>query len=394
MINFGAHVISAYSNILQVAKDDDITKIGRLVEIPRFEDRLLLKLCDEAKQVLSAEPTLLKLVSPIIIVGDLHGSLLDLLRIFANHGPPSESTTYLFLGDYVDRGSYSIETMTLLFAYLIEYPKNTFLLRGNHEFPSVNSAYGFKNEVLSTYAIFADELYNKFNEAFSYMPLAATIDDATFCVHGGLSPEFQMISELSKIQRPIADFNCCPKLISDIMWSDPNSLVPGFTPSLRGAGCFFGEDIALCFLNRNKMSSLVRAHQCVNKGIEILFHSKLATIFSASSYNKHFNKSGILIKNSEVYDAKMFDPLPRLEREKSLFIDIGMPESRIVLNHLHTYSFRSFNGFKSTSFLQAPRGAQNPILKPHFKGRKDFALNLKTNGLSLQQKTVSSPFLL
>lgn len=98
-------------------------------------------LCAKSGEIFMAQPMLLELEAPLKICGDVHGQFSDLLRLFQYGGPPP-AANYLFLGDYVDRGKQSLETICLLLAYKIKYPENFFLLRGNHECASINRIYG------------------------------------------------------------------------------------------------------------------------------------------------------------------------------------------------------------------------------------------------------------
>jgi serine/threonine-protein phosphatase PP1 catalytic subunit len=99
----------------------------------------------KTKDIMAKQPVFLELEAPIIVMGDIHGQYFDLLRLFETGGYPPKSN-YLLLGDYVDRGKQSIETISLLMAYKIKYPENFFLLRGNHESDAVNRLYGFYDE--------------------------------------------------------------------------------------------------------------------------------------------------------------------------------------------------------------------------------------------------------
>ncbi|CAG5929516.1 unnamed protein product [Menidia menidia] len=130
--------------------------------------------------------------------GDIHGQYTDLLRLFEYGGFPPEAN-YLFLGDYVDRGKQSLETICLLLAYKIKYPENFFLLRGNHECASINRIYGFYDECKRRFNI---KLWKTFTDCFNCLPIAAIVDEKIFCCHGGLSPDLQSMEQIRRIMRP------------------------------------------------------------------------------------------------------------------------------------------------------------------------------------------------
>ena len=130
--------------------------------------------------------------------GDIHGQYTDLIRLFEYGGFPPDAN-YLFLGDYVDRGKNSLETVCLLFAYKIKYKENFFLLRGNHESEQINRMYGFYDECKRRYSV---KLWKTFLDTFNYLPVAAFIDDKILCMHGGLSPELHSLDQIRNINRP------------------------------------------------------------------------------------------------------------------------------------------------------------------------------------------------
>ena len=155
-------------------------------------------LCIQSKEIFLKQPVFLELCSPLNICGDIHGQYYDLLRLFEYGGCPGDAN-YLFLGDYVDRGNNSIETICLLFAYKIKYPEIFFLLRGNHEASNINKIYGFYDECKRRYSI---KLWKIFCDTFNCLPIAALIDDKILCMHGGISPELHDLDQLRKIIRP------------------------------------------------------------------------------------------------------------------------------------------------------------------------------------------------
>ena len=182
--------------------------IGRLLDVRGIRkggkqvqllEREIQWLCSAACKVFMDQPMLLDLDAPIRIIGDIHGQYQDLLRFFERGGFPPEAN-YLFLGDYVDRGKQSLETICLLFAYKIKYPENFFLLRGNHECASISRIYGFYDECKRRYNI---KLWKTFTDTFNCLPIAAIVDEKIFCVHGGLSPHLKCLTQIDCITRPI-----------------------------------------------------------------------------------------------------------------------------------------------------------------------------------------------
>lgn len=155
-------------------------------------------LCIGAKEIFAEQSILLELEAPVKVCGDIHGQYHDLLRLL-DHGGFPPTSNYLFLGDYVDRGKQSLETISLLLAYKIKYPENFFLLRGNHESASINRIYGFYDECKRRYSI---KLWKTFTECFNYLPVAALIDDRILCMHGGLSPDLTSVEQIKTIIRP------------------------------------------------------------------------------------------------------------------------------------------------------------------------------------------------
>ncbi|KAH0796073.1 Serine/threonine-protein phosphatase PP-X isozyme 2 [Histomonas meleagridis] len=245
-------------------------------KLPTKEDAKLL--LNKAKEILTSEPTILKLNAPITVCGDIHGQFYDLLELFAVGGRPPEQN-FIFLGDYVDRGYYSTETFFLLLSLKILYPRKIYLLRGNHESQQVTEDYGFYEEIIRKYN--DTELYHQCIEVFNALPLSATINKSILCVHGGLSPDLKYLSDISDLDR----FQEPPQygLFSDILWSDPDDR-DGFNQSPRGAGYVFGGDVTKAFLQQNELQFICRAHQVANDGYEKWFNGLLYTVWSAPNY--------------------------------------------------------------------------------------------------------------
>ncbi|RZC22427.1 Serine/threonine-protein phosphatase PP1 isoform B [Glycine soja] len=239
---------------------DDI--INRLLEVPtlpakqvQLSESEIRQLCVVSREIFLQQPNLLELEAPIKICGDVHGQYSDLLRLFEYGGLPPEAN-YLFLGDYVDRGKQSLETICLLLAYKIKYPENFFLLRGNHECASINRIYGFYDECKRRFNV---RLWKTFTDCFNCLPVAALVDEKILCMHGGLSPDLNNLDQIRNLQRPtdVPDTG----LLCDLLWSDPSKDVQGWGMNDRGVSYTFGADKVSQFLQKHDLDLVCRAHQ-------------------------------------------------------------------------------------------------------------------------------------
>ena len=261
-----------------------------------------------------SQPVLLELEAPIKICGDVHGQFYDLLRILEFGGYPPDAN-YLFLGDYVDRGKQSLETICLLLAYKIKYEENFFILRGNHECGTINRIYGFYDECKRRYSI---KIWKNFVDLFNCLPIAASIDDKIFLVHGGLSPELKTINEIKKIMRPTD----VPEegLLCDLLWSDPDDGVNGYGANERGVSVVYNGKIVEKFLKDNELDLICRAHQVVEEGYEFFADRKLVTVFSAPNYCGEFDNAGAMMSVDENLNCsfQILKPANKLEDVKDM----------------------------------------------------------------------------
>lgn len=260
-------------------------------------------LCAQLREILIKEPNVVALKAPITIAGDIHGQFYDLLELFAVGGECPD-TNYLFLGDFVDRGHYSVHTIVLLACLKVRFPSRITLIRGNHESRSVTKVYGFYAECMSRYGSDGSIVWKAFTDMFDYLPVAAVIDDRILGIHGGLSPHFHTVDQLRVVPR----FQEVPfeGLLTDIMWSDPESDLEGFAVSNRGVGFLFGGDVVKHFLNINGLDYILRAHQLCQEGYQVLFDETLATVWSAPNYCYRAGNMASILEIDENH-CKMFN---------------------------------------------------------------------------------------
>ena len=303
-------VVESFRPLLSLEVNECET-IGRGIAIPTFEQDVILEVCHAAREHFEKTDIILELHAPFYIVGDIHGNIFDLIRVLTSSPPPN--SRFLFLGDYVDRGEYSVECITLLFSLMLVYPDSIFLLRGNHEFETMNANYGFADEVMAIYE--SKAVYDACNDTFMYMPLIGIFNNRIFCVHGGIAPRATDLSELKKIKRPLPAYDV--EHVSDLVWSDPCYDSRSFDESRRGLGVQFGERALQEFLDATGMKMMIRAHQCVQSGISRFGNDLLYTVFSCSNYaDSQGNRCGLLFLSQQL-QLQMFSlpPMEQIPRE-------------------------------------------------------------------------------
>jgi protein phosphatase len=320
-------IVSYYDSQLDDMDIDAISFSKSRISLPVLSSTEVLQLCDAARCIFGREEISLQLDGHIIIVGDLHGQILDLLRVLQTFGLPRDHK-YLFLGDIVDRGEFSIETCALVLSLKVKYPRDVFVIRGNHEFESLCRQCGFLAELTATYGPCA-RLFDGFLNCFAFMPLTAIIQKKILCVHGGLGPRWISIGQARQLRRPIYQFG--DEVLDAMLWSDPDTSIRTFVPSLRGAGYHFGETGLNEFLEFNGLSLLVRAHECVQPGCRFIFKGRMATVFGASNYGGwRGNNSAVLeVRSDGSYEAHHFLPLHHLRRFQAKF---GKLENGVVVD--------------------------------------------------------------
>ncbi|KAG8199918.1 hypothetical protein JTE90_015901 [Oedothorax gibbosus] len=264
-----------------------------------------------ARQVLKYKPNInyFSTVSTnqITVCGDLHGSLEDLLTIFYKNGLPSQENPYIFNGDFVDRGSRSMEVLMVLLTCMIVYPNAVFLNRGNHEDFIMNIRYGFLKEIMLKYQNHASKILQVLEDLYAWLPLATIIDNKIFVVHGGVSAGTKL-KDILAIDRhqfqtilrpPNSEVGYDPvtwKQIVDLLWSDPQSH-PGCVHNIcRGGGCLYGPETTKEFLEKHHLQMIIRSHQCKAEGYEYTHHNKVLTVFSSSNYYDTGSNRGAYVK--------------------------------------------------------------------------------------------------
>lgn len=275
-------------------------------EDKRLEKRYAYHILHAAKEVLVKEPNLKHIRLPadckLSICGDIHGQFFDLANIFALNGLPSANHAYLFNGDIVDRGAYSVECLLLLLAFKAALPDRLFIARGNHESRTVNNMHGFLQESSRKYG--GDQFFHLANRVMDDLPLAHLINDRVFVVHGGLprKPDF-MLSDLESINRHSSPIN--GTMMAQLLWSDPKS-EPGISESHRGEGILFGPDVTKAFLERNHLDLIIRSHVWEPTGYKIEHDGRCITIFSAPNYTGSPSPAALIRMNADGSEYEFF----------------------------------------------------------------------------------------
>ncbi|KAL1391111.1 serine/threonine-protein phosphatase PP-Z [Phyllosticta capitalensis] len=278
--------------------DDMITRLldagysAKVTKTVCLKNAEIFAICQAARELFMTQPALLELSPPVKIVGDVHGQYTDLIRMFEMCGFPP-SANYLFLGDYVDRGKQSLETILLLLCYKLKFPENFFLLRGNHECANVTRVYGFYDECKRRCNV---KVWKAFVDTFNTLPIAAIVAGKIFCVHGGLSPSLSHMDDIRQIARPtdVPDYG----LLNDLLWSDPADMENDWEANERGVSYCFGKKVIMEFLQRHDFDLVCRAHMVVEDGYEFFNDRILVTVFSAPNYCGEFDNWGAVMSVS------------------------------------------------------------------------------------------------
>lgn len=286
------------------------------------------QICILAEELFMREANVQMVPAPVVLCGDIHGQFHDLLELFrVSGGFPDNHTNFLFMGDFVDRGFYSVETLLLILCLKVRYPDRICLIRGNHESRQISAAYGFYDECLRKYG--SVSVWRMCCEVFDHMSLGALVGGpgGVFCIHGGLSPDVRNIDEISGIDRiqevPHEGAMC------DLLWSDPDeSITSDWAVSSRGAGFLFGGGPVERFHHVNNTSLIARAHQLVLNGYNEMFDGKLVTVWSAPNYCYRCGNMAAVLELDENLQRKYveFDTVEHPELDQVVPIRQPLPE--------------------------------------------------------------------
>jgi diadenosine tetraphosphatase ApaH/serine/threonine PP2A family protein phosphatase len=305
----------------------------------KFKADEISALCAAARELMLSQPAVVDVQAPAKIFGDIHGQLSDLLLFFHTYGMPQHRTgdieyiSYVFLGDFVDRGKFSAETILLVLSLKVLYPYRVWLVRGNHEDPAINEDYGFKEEVFRKFDDFhGHAMFQAIISTYGAMPYCCLIEKKVLCLHGGVGDENISLKRVRNLPRPVTsihhtddtgvvyegDAECSDadrELIASLLWSDPTSDdAKGMHASPRTKGCTkkgydhvstFGPDIVTNFTEANGIDVIVRAHECVQDGFLYFAGGHLVTVFSARNYAGVMNNDGAFLLVARTYEGNL-----------------------------------------------------------------------------------------
>lgn len=301
-----------------------------------FKKEHVLELAREFQFLMQEQKVMPSLRTPVKIFGNIHGNFIDLMRFFDSWKAPTsealggdiESFAYVFLGNYVDRGTRSLEVICLLFALKIKYPDQIHLLRGSHEDRGINAVYGFGDECkkrLHEDINEPDSVFQVINNAFSCMPLSVIIENKILCVHGGIGPNISSVEDYMRIPKPIdlSPDNTPAEtgILLDSLWSDPapTDADIGYRKNpIRGIEntVMYGADKVQQFLANNKLEMIIRGHEIVLDGLCTAAHGTLITLTSCTNYCGKYNNSACMLVIAKTFDIlpKLLPPMPDLDK--------------------------------------------------------------------------------
>ena len=354
----------------------------------------LQSLLIQVSQLLDPLPNVIDLEikkgNSLVVVGDLHGQIEDLLCILQTQGLPSAGKQFLFNGDFVDRGRYSCEVCIVIFALKVLFPKWVTMNRGNHEADDINSRDGFIDECVEKYD---SDVYRMFNEVFCKVPLVHVLNKKVMVVHGGVCWEGGVtLKKINALDRKVLHPEY-ESVMEDLLWSDPGDKNHhGASANERGCGCVFGDDILCEFFEDNPpLVKLVRSHEKKEKGWESTFQDRCVTVFSASNYCGDTGNDGAVLVFDSNLDYKPFTYYAEddMKEEKVKFSDkyctltnsvAAKLIQRIAVKRLQLIDY--YDRCAASAAQAVAAGGTASAAKPEAKGspvitRLDWALGLK-----------------
>jgi protein phosphatase len=277
-----------------------------------------------ASAVFEPEPSLLRLEGDFVVVGDLNGGIVDLLRILHYQGSPANQN-YLFLGNLVNGGEFSIQVLVLVLISKILFPTRVFVLRGSEEFPECCAGGGFKTELDLLYGS-ENRVFHECLGLFGRIPLAAVVNNHFFCVSGGIGPSIMGPEDIDKVARPP---KATEQVLLDVCWSEPSTLLPMYLPSYRGLGNLFGVEAVRRFLARNELGKMIRTHTPVDGGCELGLDDQLISVFSTISGN---SRAGAAVLSGKEWRPVSWPGYERL-RITDVALLTSIQEDRFVIPH-------------------------------------------------------------
>lgn len=258
----------------------------------RCDSQQVEQLIGEVNKIFKKEPRLIFLPeSPLLFVGDTHGDWKATQALLIKYW--ETPVTFIFLGDYVDRGPHQVENINLLYELKRRAPNRLILLRGNHETPSVNYRYGFHFEVEQKLG----DLNQAYTRSFAEMPLAAiSSHNRIFAVHGGLAENLNNVAEINGLPR---EHELEHPISLQMLWNDPQEHLNGFAPSIRGGRVrVFGRDVTEQFLEQNELELIVRAHEVFPHGFHRFFDNLILSLFSCHHYGRPIDGKALFIDSA------------------------------------------------------------------------------------------------
>ncbi|KER33769.1 hypothetical protein T265_00446 [Opisthorchis viverrini] len=358
-------IIRRIAGLITRLLDHQVLK-GAVADMTEHE---IMDVCLLVPDALMTETSVIKLQSdnPIMVVGDIFGQYGHLVRLFNNYGHPPEQK-YLFLGNYINQGPRSIETIALLFAYKVKYPKDIFLLRGKHECERLAEIYGLYDECVKR---FSRRIFHAIVQVFPYLPCVAIVDNRIFCVHSGLSPMFSQydVTGIKALRKFIRKHITLPsesstnRLISHLVWSDPEESIDLWDQNPVGLGYLYGAKAVEEFCERFEIQQIIRSSDVIQSGYEFFTCPKLLTVFSAPDYMDIYENDACLVflfrmyKHSEIRgQLNVVSPIIRLRNKPTMRMNVSLSSfpiefgSGIRLARIFLCSLQHL-GYSNSSFL-------------------------------------------